>query len=196
MIIMLSMEILARIFGGEIRVKIMKLFLFNQERFFTSKEVVDHIGGSRGKIRKELLYVCKMGLIRKKTEKKKPGYIVNTHFAYLTELHNFLMSSKPLKPSQLIKKFSKAGSVKLILTSGVFMKHKESRVDLLIVGDGMRMAKLEGIIKNLESDMGKEIRYACFTTEEFRYRISMYDKLTRDILDYPHNKVLNKLGIE
>ena len=51
------------------------------------------------------------------------------------------------------------------------------------------------MIKNLEAEIGKELRYVYFSTEDFKYRLSMCDKLMRDILDYPHKKVLNKLGI-
>jgi hypothetical protein len=43
--------------------------------------------------------------------------------------------------------------------------------------------------------VGKELRYAFFSTDEFKYRMSMYDKLVRDILDYPHKVLLDKLGI-
>ena len=49
-------------------------------------------------------------------------------------------------------------------------------------------------MKIIESEIGKELRYAYFSTEDFQYRLSMCDKLTRDILDYPHKKILNKLG--
>jgi hypothetical protein len=47
----------------------------------------------------------------------------------------------------------------------------------------------------MEAEIGKELRYAYFSTDEFRYRLSMYDKLIRDILDYPHRVLLDKLGI-
>jgi hypothetical protein len=34
---------------------------------------------------------------------------------------------------------------------------------------------------------------ALFDTEEFMYRLKMYDKLLRDVLDYPHEKIVNKI---
>jgi hypothetical protein len=63
------------------------------------------------------------------------------------------------------------------------------------VGDGVKKAKLDSIIKSVEAEVGKELRYAFFSTDEFKYRMSMYDKLVRDILDYPHKVLLDKLGI-
>ena len=53
----------------------------------------------------------------------------------------------------------------------------------------------EAMIKNIESEIGREIRYAVFDTPDFQYRYNMCDKLIRDVLDYPHEKVIDKLGI-
>ena len=38
--------------------------------------------------------------------------------------------------------------------------------------------------------------FATFDTDEFTYRINVYDRLVRDVLDYPHKKVLDKIGVE
>jgi hypothetical protein len=59
-------------------------------------------------------------------------------------------------------------------------------VDLLIVGDRMKRGKIEKGIRRLEAEIGAELVYAIFETKEFNYRLNMYDKLVRDILDYPH----------
>jgi predicted nucleotidyltransferase len=75
------------------------------------------------------------------------------------------------------------------LISGVFIKSKESRVDLLIVGDKMKKSKVEEEIRKLEAEIGTELIYALFDTKEFSYRLNMYDKLVRDILDFPHEVV-------
>ncbi len=189
------MEILSRIFGNETKVKIMKLFLFNQEQVFTVKDIALRVKAETSKVRREINVLEKMGLVRKRNIKNKHGFVVDQQFSYLKQLQNFLVNVEPLQPKEIIKKFSKVGSIKLIIVSGVFIQDLESRADLLIVGDGFKKAKLENTIKIIESEIGKEIRYAFFSTEEFKYRLSMYDKLTRDILDYPHKKVLNKLGI-
>lgn len=190
------METLSRIFGNETKVKILKLFLFNQEKIFSIKDISIRVKSDTSKVRREMSLIEKMGLVKRRSMKKGHGFIVDQQFPYLVSLQNFLINVEPLQPKEIIKKFSKTGSIKLIITSGVFIQELESRADLLIVGDGLKKSKLENTIKTIESEIGKELRYAYFTTEEFKYRLSMYDKLTRDILDYPHMKVLNKLGIE
>ena len=80
--------------------------------------------------------------------------------------------------------------MKLVVTSGIFIKNHDSRVDLLIVGDKMKRGKIEEGIKRIEAEIGMELVYAVFETKEFLYRLNMYDKLVRDILDYPHEVVL------
>ena len=86
-------------------------------------------------------------------------------------------------------------NIQLLIISGIFIKNPDSRVDLLVVGDNLKLSSLENIIKTIESEIGKEIRYAVFETSEFNYRYSMFDKLTRDIFDYPHEKIINKLNL-
>jgi hypothetical protein len=192
------MEILSKLFGSETKVKVMRLFLLNPDKVFAVKEIVDRVKSSHSKVRSELSTLLKIDLIKKRSSQKNRGgygFSVNPQFPYLATLQNFLVNTEPLQSKDLIKRFSKVGSIKLIVVSGVFMQEPESRIDMLIVGDNVKKGNLENTMKNLESEIGKELRYTHFTTEDFKYRLSMFDKLTRDILDYPHKKVLNKLGI-
>jgi len=50
-------------------------------------------------------------------------------------------------------------------------------------------------VHTIEANFGREIRYATFTTEDFRYRSGVYDRLLRDIFDYSHRTILDKIGI-
>ncbi len=193
------MDTLSKLFGSEVKVKVIKLFLFNAEHLFDIKDIADRVKAEPSKVRRELNTLEKMGLIKKRLSNKKKknghGFVLNINFPYLLPLQNFLINTEPLQPQELIKKITRLGSIKLIVVAGVFIQDPESRADLLIVGDSVKKANLENVIKILESEIGKELRYAYFTTEDFKYRLSMFDKLTRDILDYPHKKVLNKLTI-
>ena len=71
----------------------------------------------------------------------------------------------------------------------------DSFEEALIVGDKIEQRKMVNIIKTMESELGRELRYSTFETKEFQYRFGMYDKLIRDVLDYPHQKIINKMGI-
>ena len=37
--------------------------------------------------------------------------------------------------------------------------------------------------------------YSALESAELRYRVGMYDKLTRDVFDYKHQIVVDKIGI-
>ncbi len=192
------METLAKIFGNETKVKMMKLFLFNPEHVFDVGDISNRVKEDSSKVRREIVILEKIGLIKRRvTAKKKAngqGFVLDTSFSYLLPLQNFLINTEPLQPKEIIKKITKLGSIKLIIVAGVFIQEFENRVDILVVGDNIKKSAFENTIKILESEIGKELKYAYFTAEDFRYRISMCDKLTRDILDYPHKKILNKLG--
>ena len=78
----------------------------------------------------------------------------------------------------------------------MFIQDADSRIDLLIVGDNLKERALAGAVKDVEAELGKEIRLAVFSRKDFEYRHSMYDKLVRDILDYPHRTLLDRIGVE
>ena len=203
------MEILSKLFGSEIKVKVMRLFLFNPDTVFEVNNIAERIKEDLSKTKKELIGLEKISLIKKKILEKisvkkgrktdtritSYGYSLHKNFSYLSQLQHFLINSKPLQPKEIIKKIMQLGAIKLVVISGVFIQDSESRVDLLIVGDGIKKTQLENMIATLEAEIGKELVYAYFTTTDFMYRLSMYDKLIRDILDYPHEKVINKLGL-
>jgi len=183
------MKILAKILGSSARVKIMRLFLLNRGKGFTSKDVVKRSRVSQSIVRKELRLLSSIGFIKKRSAISGDWYF-NSLFKYGEEFENLLLSSDTLSKQAILNNFKKVGKTKLIIISGIFIKNDDSRVDILIVGDKMKRNKIEEGIKKIEAEIGTELVYAVFETKEFIYRLNMYDKLVRDILDYPHQVVL------
>ena len=207
-----SMETLTAIFGSPARVKLLRLFLFNESIAFFVKEIADRTKCGTALVKKELHVLTKVDLIRKKhiikeieiTKRKKVvikkmtgvGYVLNEKFPYKDPLKNLLTVASIQADESLAKKFSGVGKVKLVVAAGVFIQNWDSRVDLLIVGEELNLHKIESIISNIESDIGKEISYSAFETQDFEYRMGIHDRLVSDILDYPHVTLLDRLGIE
>jgi hypothetical protein len=77
----------------------------------------------------------------------------------------------------------------------MFIKENDSRVDILVVGDKLNKGSIETALRNIEAEVGKELSYAFFDTEEFKYRVGICDKFVRDVLDYPHEKIVNKINL-
>lgn len=185
------MKSVSLIFGGVGKVKIMRLFIFNPGLTLTAAEVASRTKERPNVARRELSNLTKAGLIKKRAK----GYILNSSYLYLPAIGNFLVDATPLSEKEIVKKLSKVGTIKLVLIAGVFLHDPDSRVDILLVGDNLKQGKLNSVISSIEAELGKEIRFASFETVDFQYRLGIYDKLIRDILDSRHHKILNKLGI-
>jgi hypothetical protein len=198
------MEILGKLFGGVPRIKIMRLFLLNQEQCFDASDVGDRARLQGTIVRKTLLGLSAMSLIKKKsfikesvdarngkTKKKRvSGWYLNAEFPYVEELKKLLVEGEFFHKSDLVKRFRPAGRLHLLVVSGIFIQDSESRLDILVVGDNLKKAYIKKVVSVLESELGKELAYAVFETTDFRYRASMYDKLIRDVFEYQHQKLL------
>lgn len=180
------MEILGKILGNSARVKIMRLFLLNGAKGFVSKDIAKRSRVNTQLVGRELRLLSSVGFIKKYDKEWR----FNSLFKYGEEFKDLLLNSDILNRQAILENFKKVGRIKLLIISGVFIKNDDSRVDLLIVGDGMKRSKIEDGIRKIEAEIGIELIYAIFETKEFIYRLNMYDKLVRDILDYPHEVVL------
>jgi len=187
------MEKLAAIFGSETRVKLMRLFLFNPEGVFPQKDLGKRTKSRPPSIRSELRSLEKAGIAKKRG---KSGYSLDQSFPYLDQLKGLLTVSSVTADQSMVKRFAKAGKIKLLVAAGVFIQSWDSRVDLLIVGDGLSLPKIESAIRDIEAELGKEIAYSAFETQDFEYRMAIHDRLARDVMDYPHVTLLDRLGVE
>ena len=183
------MEILGKILGNGARVKIMRLFLLNKDKGFRSKDITKRSRVNLDVVRRELRLLTSVNFIKKRSRASLDWYF-NSLFKYAKEFEDLLVRSDSLNKEKLLDNFKNVGRIKLLIISGVFIKNDHSRVDLLIVGDKMKRGKIEGGIRKLEAEIGAELIYAVFNTKEFIYRLNMYDKFVRDILDYPHEILL------
>jgi hypothetical protein len=205
------MEILAKLFGNETRVKLLRLFLFNPDNNYSLHEIINRSKSNKKDVSKEIVNLIKTNIIRKKSitrevqQKKKKkiiikkvheiGYGLDNKFPYLQALKNLLIMVSLHADDTLVKRFSSVGRIKLFIASGVFIQEWDTRVDLLIVGDGLNINKLDTVMKTIESEVGREIIYSAFETEDFEYRYGMHDRLIRDIMDLPHATLVDKIGI-
>ncbi len=194
------METLAKLFGGQARVRIMRLFLLNNENNFEIEEVVSRSRVMKNNARKEINALAMMNFIKQKTiikegyrgvKKKVTAWALNPSFQYLTPVREILVDPTLLLQEDLPQRFKQVGKIKLMVVSGVFIGNSKSRADVLIVGDKLKKNVLQQVVKGLEAEIGKELDYVVFDTEEFKYRLDMYDKLVCDIIDLPHEKLID-----
>lgn len=189
------MDPLAKLFGSAARVKLLRLFLFNEEEWFTAGEAAFRAKAGKVAVRKELNALLSMGVLRKKAAKGGTIYGASVKFPHFESLKTFLRTASGVDDESIGQTLKKAGTLRLVALSGLFTGVPESKVDLLVVGDRLDERALAAVIHALEAELGRELRYASFSTEDFRYRVGVYDRLIRDVLDYPHRMVLDKIGM-
>lgn len=205
-------DALEKLFGSAARVKIIRLFLQNPLDLFSSKEISRRCKINFNVARREISLLEKISLINQKTnsvdtliklkngkvknkKKKIQGLGLNEFFPLINPLKNLFLEAIVFNKEKAIKSLKSAGDMKLIVLSGFFMQIDVYSADLLLVGERVQKPKLERILREIEAETGKEIAFVLFDTREFLYRFSMYDKFINDILNSPHEKALNKLGV-
>lgn len=208
------MESLQKLFGGAAALRVMRLFLLNPETIFEAREVARKAAISPSAARTEIkkMVAAKLAIPRsefrnvqpighsgKRAKQKKrriSGFILNGSCVYLPALQMLVGGSDIVSKKQIVSRLSPVGKIKLLVLSGIFLRTGEpGRIDLLIVGDDIHTKKMERALAAIESEIGKELQYAAMETREFQYRLGVYDKFLRDILDYPHEVVLDRIGI-
>ncbi len=211
-------DLLEKLFGEPARLCLLKLFLMNPETRFTASEALERTHLPRrqfSRILKDFVRLAAVSSevrrteeamvsrIRARSGKRKAKtriarervFFANTGFAFFPELRALMLKAIPHARGELVGKLRGAGSVKLALLGGVFANEPTSRVDLFIVADKVRRPKLLSLLRWLEALVGRELNYVLMSSQEFRYRRDLFDHFLREVLESPHEKVINKLGV-
>ncbi|MAG12437.1 hypothetical protein CL630_01345 [bacterium] len=210
------MDILTKLFGSTAYVKIMRLFLFNPGVSFETKDVRMRTQVLADTTRRELAYIHSLGLIKRKNfvkevvkktksgekvvKRKVRGWVLDENFQYIEPLRHILLNSDSFQKENIVNRFKKVGRLKLLVVSGIFVDELErtenrGRIDVLVVGDHLKHRIIKVSLKNLESEIGRELQYSVLKTDDFLYRKSVYDKFIRDVFDYPHEVLVDKMGV-
>lgn len=131
----------------------------------------------------------------------KDFYLLNPDFEFFDELRLLMLKPSPQEKGLIARKVLALGRIKLAVLSGIFLAQTDSAIDsesltdLLIVGEDINRRKLSSFLQGLEAEVGKEIKTSIMDLEEFDYRYKMFDRFVRVLLEGPHEKIVNKLGI-
>jgi putative transposon-encoded protein len=190
------MDTLDKLFGSAAKVKVMRLFIFNQDHYFDAKTVASRTRLTAPQSRKELTNLTKIGLIRQKGKPGSRAYALNESFAYLVPLRELMTHTITISYDSMVRKIGRTCKLKSVVLSGLFLNQAESRVDMLIIGTQFNRNALTTCMKKIEAEIGKELSYAILETEDFKYRMSVGDRLVRDILEYPHQVAYDRIGLQ
>ena len=189
------MERLGKLFGSPARLKLLRLFLFNQGTALMLADVSARSSLERDTVRRELAELVSIGILIKRGARAKSSYRINPRFEHLPALERFIRDTTVLRPEYIVGVLKRAGPLRLVALSGLFTGVLETQIDLLIAGDNLDTRALARSVRGLEAELGREIRYAAFETADFRYRLGVYDRLLRDVFDYPHRLLIDRIGL-
>jgi len=188
---------LEKLFGSQARVKLLRLFLFNPRHAFTLPEAAQRARIREREARREINLFLKAKVlkkVRRPARARGARFALNDEFEYRATLQQLLLNAQE-RGEDIYEALKRSGAIKLLILSGIFTDEWEGRLDLFIVGDRVKESKLRERIRRLESEIGKELRYTILSSEDFFYRLNMNDHLVRDVFDYPHRIVADRLNI-
>ena len=205
-------QLLEKLFESVSKVRILRLFMQNPEYNFIFSELVKRTNLNSGTVKKELKKLLNIDLIKIKIVRIKPEqvsskdkksirakkikiYYINPSFELLKELHDLIIKSSITSKTKLSQRLKKLGRIKLAIISGILINRDDSRADLLVVGDNIKKGALDSFLHQTESELGKHLQYTIMDTKEFKYRLDMYDRFLRDVLEGPHEKLINRSNI-
>ncbi len=182
-------------FNSEVKARLIKFFIYNPDDSFETKEIASKLNLTTNSIKKHLKDLVDEGFLKSRTLKTVKLYFLESKCLYLKELRDLVLQFSAASHTKLLKDIKKIGLIKLLILGGVFLNTNKTRVDIFIVGNKIKEAKFKKFLRNLEAEVGKDISYSIMTLSEFKYRMDMYDRFVRDILEFPHEKLINKLKI-
>jgi len=185
---------LEKLFGNSARVKLLRLFLFNPRQTFSLADIANRSRVGEKEVRKELQLFLSAKMIERTVRGRGVRYSLSKKFEYTAAMQNLLLNA-PRRSSDIVTRLRGVGVMRMIILAGIFMGEWEEGLDILLVADRVNERRLRERIRTLEAEIGKEIRYALLSSNDFYYRVNMNDKLVRDVLDYPHVVVFDRLNI-
>jgi hypothetical protein len=182
------------LFGSRVRWRLIKFFILNGNQYFFSKELAEINKLNVKETNQILQQLVKAKFLMSKMNKKLNSYCLNKKFSFYNELKDLVVKSNIYPQCEGLSKVKSLGDVRLALIAGIFINNNKSKTDLLIVANNVSRAKMKHLLEDLTAEMGREINYSVMTFEEFKYRVDMFDKFIMEIIDQPHEIVINKVS--
>lgn len=175
----------------------MQLFYANPNRSFYVREITRKIDEQINSVRRELANLLSIGIISSSDTGHRLYYEVNQEYDYYDALAA-IFGGKKASPAKVTKAkmddssdINSIGNVELVLYTGQFTRDESAGIDILIVGD-VNQTKTQKFIGELETQEGKELRFAVMPRKEFEYRQQVKDRFITGVLSAKSQVVVDK----
>jgi hypothetical protein len=174
----------------------------NPNRSFYVREITRKIDEQINSVRRELANLLSIGIISSDNTNNRLYYEVDQKFEFYNPLAVMFggkapqaktetkkntekkeaVAAEPITVSNpLTEEFKKAGHLKGLILTGQFTRDEIAGVDLVVIGD-VNSSKVENSVSELEATEGKQIRYAVFTVDEYKYRRQINDRFLSNLI--------------
>jgi hypothetical protein len=200
-------EFLGAFMANPGRAKLLRMMLLNHEEPMTAAVAAKRAGIKPDVALREMKKLATWGIVKKGRmvtikiasgkgkamgKTKVDTWSINQQFKHLRALSIFVHDIAPVRYDSIVGALKKSGRVSAVVLSGCFLGDDTRPADLLVALDTLNERRVDSAIRAIEPSVGREIRYAAFSTPEFRYRMTVQDKLIRDTLDFPHVVLFDK----
>lgn len=199
-------DFLAQFLGNVVRARVLRTLVSHEAEDLSLPHIAKRAGTSTTVAGREIQALAKWGILRRGKvsagsvkgrgrEQGGPSWILNPDFRHYRALRTFIQETSPVEYKNVEKALKGSGRLSAVILSGVFVGDMSRPVDILVAGDALNERRLQDAMRGLEPLFGREIRYAAFSTPEFRYRLTVQDRLLRETLDYPHRVLLSRVNL-
>lgn len=183
---------LEHLFGSRTRLKLLRLFLTQPQEQFFVRELTRRIDERLNSVRRELANLERLNIIQSSTANQKRFYRANTKSVLYPELRALIFKARLAIEEDVIQRIKKTGVISYMVLTGVFAGLEHAKTDMLIVGRCNRQ-KLRPLIKRLQENLDREIRYTIMSRQEYDYRKELTDRFLFDILENKKVILIDKL---
>jgi len=190
---------LEHLFGSKTRVKLLRIFLINEDTAYFVRELTRTVDAQINSIRRELNNLEKLGMIVASDEPEdvnaqKKFYRLNKNFVLYRELRELILKAQLLIENNLIEEIKNFGTVKYLALTGFFVGQENASTDMLIVGS-VDKKKLSKLINAFQKDMNREINYTVMATVEFNHRRRITDRFLYAVLESKKIVVIDETNL-
>jgi hypothetical protein len=172
--------------------ELLAFLLLAPARSYSIKEITKRLHITERTLNPLLKEFLDDSMIKEFTRDRTRLYIINQKHKLLPEIRASLVKNQKPYEDELFLAIGKLGEVKAAFLSGALTGNPELPVDLLLVGK-VSLAKLDTFLKNAKIMLGIDLNYSVMTPDEFQLRRDTFDRFIKDVFDYPHLVVFDKL---
>lgn len=179
---------LERLFTSRVRVRLLTLFLTHPTEAFYIRQIARLTGETYNNVRLELQNLAQIGLILSERRANATYYQANVDHFLFPELKRIILKTTAVG-DRLREALSALGNVRVAFIYGSTTRGTElasSDIDLMVIGD-VDLDALDGVIDNIEEEVGRAVNYTLFSVREWQERLNQGHSFVTDVLN--HEKV-------